>query len=401
MRKCKIHLIVGYMPWGRHVPDIQPTFAPDVIAQQQQIDQRRQIAQALMQRGMQDQGGTQMAGGVAIRNSPIAGLANALSAYTGGKMLNQTNKDSTDLANRRQQMLADTLKQGLANYQQDPMAAITTLAQNPDTAPYAQLLLKDKTGAGNQFGLSPVYLQSKSNPGEIIMAQPSQGGGYLANGKKIDESQYMPVLPSSVMNLGDRQVMVDRAGRQITSGSMGVSPTTVYSETAQNTRQQNQPIIAAQTDAAKSAITASNDAIKALAPIKSTIANIDDAIKAIDEGANTGVVASKLPSVQKASIELDNARSRLGLNVVQGTTFGALSEGELKLALDTALPTNLQPKDLKSWLIAKKSAQQKLASQLEDAAKFLGTPGATPAMYLEKNSVKTEEPTAAPAKYNR
>jgi lysophospholipase L1-like esterase len=56
-------------------------------------------------------------------------------------------------------------------------------------------------------------------------------------------------------------------------------------------------------------------------------------------------------------------RSRLGLDVVGAVTFGALSEGELNLALDVALPTDLSPPDLKKWVLNKKAAQEKVVDE--------------------------------------
>ena len=136
-------------------------------------------------------------------------------------------------------------------------------------------------------------------------------------------------------------------------------------------------------EAGKSAIEQSNEAIKQLSATKKQIANIDDAIAAIDAGANTGAIASRLPSITQASIELDNARARLGLDIIGSVTFGALSEGELRLALDTAIPSGLEPAALRAWLVSKKDAQEKLARELEGAAVFLGQPGNTPAKYLQ------------------
>jgi len=118
--------------------------------------------------------------------------------------------------------------------------------------------------------------------------------------------------------------------------------------------------------------------------IKKNIGNIDDAIAAIDAGANTGVIASKLPNITAASIQLANVRQQLGLDVIGSVTFGALSEGELNLALDTALPTSLQPKDLRTYLVNKKSAQTKLAGYLTEQATYLTKPGNTLAGWLEK-----------------
>ena len=105
--------------------------------------------------------------------------------------------------------------------------------------------------------------------------------------------------------------------------------------------------------------------------ITSNIRNIDRAIDAIDRGAGTGRAERLLPSIKAASIELDNMRNQLGLDVVGATTFGALSKGELDLALDTALPTGLNEPQLREWLERKKVAQQKVVDYLDNQIDFL------------------------------
>lgn len=118
--------------------------------------------------------------------------------------------------------------------------------------------------------------------------------------------------------------------------------------------------------------------------IKKNLGNIDEAIAAIDAGASTGVIASKLPNITAASIQLANVRNQLGLDVIGSVTFGALSEGELNLALDTALPTSLAPKELRAYLVNKKNAQTKLAGYLTEQATYLSKRGNTLAGWLEK-----------------
>ena len=77
----------------------------------------------------------------------------------------------------------------------------------------------------------------------------------------------------------------------------------------------------------------------------------------------------------------------MGLNVVSNTTFGALSEGELALALSTALPINLDPIPLRKWIVEKKNAQIKLKDYLTNAAIFMGTPGNTRAGWMDSQRV--------------
>ena len=91
-----------------------------------------------------------------------------------------------------------------------------------------------------------------------------------------------------------------------------------------------------------------------------------------------------MPSFRKSTIKLESAAKRLGLNVVTATTFGALSEGELKLAMDVAVPRDLQPQDLKDWLVVRRDARIKLSRELENMAIALGTEGITGAEYLKR-----------------
>ena len=128
--------------------------------------------------------------------------------------------------------------------------------------------------------------------------------------------------------------------------------------------------------AAVNAIEASRDAFNQLQGIESEIATLDEAITLLDvEGVDTGPILSRLPSFRSAAVQLDNIQARLGLNVIQNTTFGSLSAEELKFALNAALPTGLTPPELKAWIIRKQNAQRKLASHIAEASIFLGTPG--------------------------
>jgi len=130
-------------------------------------------------------------------------------------------------------------------------------------------------------------------------------------------------------------------------------------------------------------------AFTGLVKARTNIANIDKAIEAIDQGASTGFIQSMLPSVQEASIKLDNLQNSLGLDVIGNVTFGALSKGELDLALSTALPTSLEPEALRRWLVDKRTAQAKLADYLQETAVYLGTPGNSIAKFLQEKKIAT------------
>ena len=112
--------------------------------------------------------------------------------------------------------------------------------------------------------------------------------------------------------------------------------------------------------------------------IRKNIANLTEALNLVEiEGANTGKIESFIPNWRAATIELAQVRAELGLDVVGSVTFGALSEGELNIALATALPIELQEQDLIDWLNRKINAQKKLSSYLEEQAIFLSDGGKT------------------------
>lgn len=154
---------------------------------------------------------------------------------------------------------------------------------------------------------------------------------------------------------------------------------------------------------ASAAVKRSEKAFDQIEAIRANVLNIDEGIRLIDEGAETGPIAAIFPSVKRASVELDNLQARLGLDVLQSTTFGALSAAELAFALDTALPKKLEGPALRDWFVRKKEAQLKLASYLTELALFIGTPGNSTTDFLqlkqleqlkaEKEGGTTEIPT--------
>jgi hypothetical protein len=149
--------------------------------------------------------------------------------------------------------------------------------------------------------------------------------------------------------------------------------------------------IEATKDAAKQAIKKSGEAYDRLATVKSTIPKYDEAIRLVkEEGASSGPIASRFPSFQSSTLELEAVQRELGLDVVSSVTFGALSEAELAIAMQTGLPTNLEGPALIDWLERKKASQQKLAEYVSEAAQFLGTPRNTVAMWMNKNQAASQ-----------
>jgi len=102
------------------------------------------------------------------------------------------------------------------------------------------------------------------------------------------------------------------------------------------------------------------------------ISNLKEARRLVsEEGASTGVFQRFLPTFRDSTIALRETQRRLGLDVIGSVTFGALSEGELQLALDTALPTDLSGPALIDYLDRKIDAQEKVAREQQKLAQYL------------------------------
>jgi hypothetical protein len=101
--------------------------------------------------------------------------------------------------------------------------------------------------------------------------------------------------------------------------------------------------------------------------IRQNLANYQIALDALDDGAKTGRIMNLIPDVTAAAQSIKTAKSKLGLDIIGSVTFGALSEAELKLAMDTALPdANLSPDELRKWINDRVNAQRKALAAVND-----------------------------------
>jgi hypothetical protein len=152
--------------------------------------------------------------------------------------------------------------------------------------------------------------------------------------------------------------------------------------------------------AGEQGIKMAGDAFAQVGKIRSNISNLDAVVDAIDNGARSGAIDNLIPNWSASSIALQNAQRVLGLDVVGSVTFGALSEGELSLALSTALPLQMDEPDLRKWALAKKAAQTKLSGYLQEQATFLSRPGNTLDQWLRMGerlpASAAEGPSGAP-----
>ena len=110
---------------------------------------------------------------------------------------------------------------------------------------------------------------------------------------------------------------------------------------------------------------------------------LDQVIKLSKNGANTGPLMQYLPTMRAQTVKMENLQRSMGLDIVGAVTFGALSKGELDLALNTAIPTNLSGPALVKWARDKQAANDKLAKYYLEQVKFIRG-GGTQAEWLDK-----------------
>ena len=123
--------------------------------------------------------------------------------------------------------------------------------------------------------------------------------------------------------------------------------------------------------------------------ITAAVNNIDRAIGVLNSGAGVGAIQKFLPSFKAASVELDNIQKSMALDVIGSVTFGALSQGELDLAKEVALPTGLDTPQLIEHLNKRKNAQNKLRDYYGEQIQFLDQ-GGTVAGFLRSKDREIE-----------
>jgi hypothetical protein len=135
--------------------------------------------------------------------------------------------------------------------------------------------------------------------------------------------------------------------------------------------------------------TAMNAGAKAFGQVESIDAQIDklyEALGAVRDGAQSGVIRQFLPSFDAATAQLRAMGNALGIDIINSATFGALSAPELRLALSTGLDLSLSGKQLEDHIAAKIRAQTKLRNELYDKSRELTT-GIGYSEFIQKNRV--------------
>jgi hypothetical protein len=140
--------------------------------------------------------------------------------------------------------------------------------------------------------------------------------------------------------------------------------TVVSSEDATSADAQSAAAQRTAEDEAAAGSQAAQEAKVIINAVDENIAIYNDAIAALDEGGRSGTFANMFPTFKDATLKLQQAIKRRGLEVIQNTTFGSLSAPEMQLALSSEIDGNLSEPELRKELQKKIRAQEELRREM-------------------------------------
>jgi hypothetical protein len=143
--------------------------AEQILPEMQDITRQRDLAKLLLQRGMADNLQGQMVSGRYVGASPLQGIANMYSAYKGGQMSKE--------ADRKQQELAQMLRQQGVVESQDILSTMRGRQAVPEVIPQGQTLLDDQgmPTYGAQRGVSAIAPDLEAAYAKSVGSRTAQG----------------------------------------------------------------------------------------------------------------------------------------------------------------------------------------------------------------------------------
>lgn len=279
----------------------------------------------------------------------------------------------------------DRLIIGLQGMTTNPNQAMMQMAQQNIEARREKRLQQDQANKSIEFlrarGVPEAELQALANNPQMLMQYVKA----LLQKEAQKSATPKTFAPQTDPNTGQVYIVQDGKRVDVTDAIQLTPQQRAELETQQAARQAD--IIKAQEKA--------EEAMKQASAIESKLPLYQDIIRSIDEGADSGIIMSRLPATNEATAALRSAANQLGITVINSATFGALSESELNLALSTEIPQNLTPERLRQYVAKRFEAQAKLANEIRNKARRLATSGMTYTDYI-RQSTMADIPTTLP-----
>jgi hypothetical protein len=169
--------------------------AEQILPEMQDITRQRDLAKLLLQRGMADNLQGQMVSGRYVGASPLQGIANMYSAYKGKQLSEESDRKQQELANMlRQQTMQDLQAYGQAMRGQEA---------TPDVIPQGQTLFDDQgqMTMGSQRGTAAVAPDPNKALG-ILMGSRSPQSQALAQALMADQMKTIVAPEGSTIYRG-------------------------------------------------------------------------------------------------------------------------------------------------------------------------------------------------------
>lgn len=140
------------------------------------------------------------------------------------------------------------------------------------------------------------------------------------------------------------------------------------------------------------------DAMKSYDQIQQDINNLEQALAAVKARPQiTGPLATFLPNITAEAAAFERAANQLGLGVVSGTTFGALSQSELALALRTNIDKGLLPDEQIKQLENIIRLRRKMADAMYKKARRLAAGDVKYSEYIKSERPENVQQAGSPA----
>jgi hypothetical protein len=282
----------------------------------------------------------------------------------------------------QQQGLLSRLGSGISNYLSDPenrarlAAGFNTMRLNPDPniAAMAQSRIESSQAKKleskqvnktvellRKMGRGDLAAAVESNPSLAIDAlKQVYGLGPAGASAKSYAPQLDPATGQYYVTTFDPET--GKASRVDVGGAVGETPETIAQREQRLALEENDFMKAQEVGQATFSQAGNIDGM---------INRLTQAYTALEQGGKSGVFQRYLPAFDEATASLRQAANQLGIDIINSATFGALSEKELGLALETGLPMSLDEEELKSYIRNKVAAQVKLRDELIKKARAL------------------------------
>jgi len=236
---------------------------------------------------------------------------------------------------------------------------------------------------GDALAASALELVESAGPAEAIKSYINANSSNAANKTGATTKAYDNGTTLSIFQDGSRQV-TSPSGEILTGAA---AEEAIKVAQADEVDQAGNTEFKTKSAAAKAGMVQTT--IDNILNVNSSLRNYSKAKDALREAiANnqniTGFATQYFPNISVQAAELENARNALGLDVIGSVTFGALSKGELDLALSQGLPTGLEEPKLLELIERREIALGKYRTSLLNAARIMANPQKDYEDYLDE-----------------